>query len=114
LSSGANIAAVPTPLQPVSGGFTWAETAISLILRDYRPAVSLFHDFWEMASRISYPRFRPRLAQSKSHGLFSENRETVQQQPISKTKAKSYRFQLVLKRRETVRNSRYITPGPRR
>jgi hypothetical protein len=92
----------------------WTETTTSLILIGYLPAVSLFQDFREKASPISRRRFRPRLAQLEARTILSENRETVQQQPISKTKAKSYRFQLVLKRRETVRNSRYITPGPRR
>jgi hypothetical protein len=92
----------------------WTETTTSLILIDYLPAVSLFHDFWEMASRISYPRFRPLLAQSKSHGLFSENRETVQQRTISVTKTKSWLFQPALKQHETVRNSQLIIAGARR
>jgi hypothetical protein len=93
---------------------TWAETTTPLILIDYLPAVSLFQDFRETASRISCRRFWPRLAQLEARTILSENRETVQQQPISEIKTKSYLFQPVLKRRETVRNSRYITPGPRR
>jgi hypothetical protein len=84
-----------------------------LILIDYLPAVSLFQDFRELASPISYRRW-PLVAPLEARAFFSANRETVQQQPISKTKPKSYLFQPVLKRRETVRNSRYITPGPRR
>ena len=89
----------------------WAETTTSLILIDYLPAVSLFQDFREMASRISYRRFRPRLAQLEARALLSENRETVQRQPISITKTKSWLFQPVLKQCETVRNSQHITPG---
>jgi hypothetical protein len=65
-----------------------------LILIDYLPAVSLFRDFREMASRISHRRFRPRLAQLEARALLSENRETVQQQPISKKKQRVACFDL--------------------
>jgi hypothetical protein len=71
----------------------WAETTTSLILIDYLPAVSLFQDFREMASRICRRRFRPRLAQLEAPALFSENRETAQQRPISTTKTKPWLFQ---------------------
>jgi hypothetical protein len=67
-----------------------------------------------MASRISHRRFRPRLAQLEARVLFSKNRETAQQQPISTTKTNGCLFRPVLKQRETVRNSQHITPGARR
>jgi hypothetical protein len=50
----------------------WAETTTSLILIDYLPAVSLFQDFWEMASRISHRRFRPRLSQLLKGGRYGQ------------------------------------------
>ena len=81
------------------------------MLMNFLLAVSLFQDFREMATRNSNRRFRPRLAQLEARVLFSKNRETVQQRPISTTKAKSCLFQPVLKQRETVRNSQHITAG---
>jgi hypothetical protein len=114
LISATNIVAVPAGCSLFHAVSMWAETTTSLILNDYRPAVSLFQDFREMASRISQRRFRPRLAQLEARVLSAENRETAQRQPISITKTKSYLFQPVLKRRETVRNSQHITPGARR
>jgi hypothetical protein len=86
---------------------------MSLILNDYFLAVSLFQDFREMAARNFNRQFRRWLAQLELRALFSENRETAQQRPISTTKAKSCLFQAGLKQPETVRNSQHVTPGAR-
>jgi hypothetical protein len=103
--------AAATPLRPVSGGFNWAETAISLILCVYLLAISLFHDFWEVGSRISRRGFRPWLGSTRAAHLLSGNRETAQQRPISITKTNSWLFQPALKQHETVRNSQRTIAG---
>jgi hypothetical protein len=59
---------------------TWAETTTPLTLIDYLPAVSLFQDFRELVSPISYRRFRPRAAQLEARTIFvrkSRNRATA-------------------------------------
>jgi hypothetical protein len=86
----------------------WAETTTSLRSTNFLPAVSLFQDFREMASRISHRRSRPRRAQLEAHVLFAKNRETAQQQPISQTKTVGCLFRLLLKQHETMCNSQHI------
>jgi hypothetical protein len=89
----------------------WAETTTSLMSTNFLLAISLFQDFQEVASRISHRRSRPRRAQLESHGLFSKNPETAQQQPISNPKTKGYLFRPLLKQHETMCNSQHIMPG---
>jgi hypothetical protein len=114
LSFATHIVAVPACCSLFHAVSMWAETATLLILIDYLVAVSLFHDFWEVASRISRRRCRPRLAQLEAGARMAENRETAQHRATSITKADSYLFHPVLKQHETVRNRQHIAPGARR
>lgn len=89
----------------------WAETTTSLMSTNFLLAVSLFQDFRDMASRISYRRFRPRPVQLEPRVLLSKNRETAQQEPISNTTTKGCLFRPMLKQHETMCNSQHIMPG---
>jgi hypothetical protein len=74
-------------------------------------AVSLFQCFRETASRISNQRSWPQSAQLEARALFSKNRETAQQQPISNAKTRCCLFRPALKQHETMGNSQLIHAG---